>query len=192
MTRILLPILAIVFFLNGQASAADSQNAAPTVSQAWARATPAAIKIGAAYVTITAGQHADRLVGASSAIADRVEIHTHKMDGDKMSMAKIADIEIPASGTVKFGPGGHHFMLFDLRRPLKEGEDLQLVLEFAKAGKVDVKAQIFPAWSLGPDGQKAEDHSQHHSPQHMEHGPDHQKEMAPAPMQHEHDHSKHH
>lgn len=184
MRHTLFPVLVAVLTMTGQTSATESHHTAPIVSQAWARATPAAIKIAAAYVKITAGHHGDRLLGASSNAAERIEIHTHKMDGDKMSMAKVAGVDIPAGSSVTFEPGGYHFMLFDLRRQLKEGEELQLVLEFADAGKMEVKAQIAPAWALGPDGKKAEDHSQHHS--------EHQKHNESNHEHHDKHDSKHH
>ena len=195
MNRTLLPVVAVAVLamipVSATATATESDHAAPTVSQAWARATPPKIKIGAAYVKIEGGHHGDRLVGASSKIADRVEIHAHAMDGGKMSMTKIDDLDIPAGGTVKFEPGGYHLMLIDLRQQLKEGEQLKLVLEFANAGKVDVVARIVPAWSLGPDGKKGEDHSQHHSEHHGGHGSDHKNHDHSKHMEHHQEHQEH-
>ncbi len=131
---------------------ADNQAKPVSATHAWSRATPATIKMGAAYVTLTAAKGAvDRLIGVSSPAAELVEVHGHMMSGGQMSMAKLDSVEIPAGETVKFKPGGLHLMLIGLRRQLKEGTKLTLQFEFAKSGKLEVEADILPAWSLGPD-----------------------------------------
>jgi len=121
-----------------------------TISHAWARATPATIKMGAAYLTLTAmAKTGDRLVGVQSPDAGRVEIHSHNMTNGQMHMDKIGSVAIPAGKTVQFKTGGLHLMLIDLKRRLIAGHDLKLTLEFSNAGRIDVTAKIEPAWSLG-------------------------------------------
>ena len=48
------------------------------------------------------GSRTDRLIGASTYIADRAELHTHEMKGDVMKMRPVEAVEIPAGGTVEF------------------------------------------------------------------------------------------
>src|SRR5689334_7866442 len=68
----------------GQQTVGQSQGPV-RVEGAWARATPPGAKVGGAFVTlINTGDAADRFVSASSGIAERVELHTHIMDGDVM------------------------------------------------------------------------------------------------------------
>ena len=61
-----------------------------------------------------------------------------------MKMRAIDSLALPAGKTVELKPGGYHLMLLDLAQPLKEGDNVPMVLTFAdgKAGKTtqEVKA----------------------------------------------------
>jgi len=118
-----------------------------TLSDAFSRATLPGAKVGGGYVTITnASKDADTLLGGSSPVAGRVEVHEMKMDGSVMKMRQLKDgLAIPAGETVKLAPGGLHIMMMDLKAPLKEGDMVPLTLDFAKAGKVDVQLMVGPA-----------------------------------------------
>lgn len=93
--------------------------------------------------------HADRLVAVRSDIADRIEIHTHIMDGEIMRMRRVDGVEVPANGKVAFAPGGYHLMIFGLREKLIVGEEIPVELEFERAGTVTapfwVEARTAPA-----------------------------------------------
>ena len=114
---------------------------------------------GGAFMTIANdGPSADRLTGATSPIAARVEIHTMSMDGGVMRMRPLGDgLAIPAGGSVSLAPGGFHIMLIGLRQPLAKGKTAPLTLQFARAGKVAVTLMIEPVASSG-----SEDHHGHH------------------------------
>jgi copper(I)-binding protein len=43
---------------------------------------------------------------------------------------------------VELKPGGFHMMLMGLTRPLKTGDKVQLTLNFEKAGKIPVTAEV--------------------------------------------------
>ena len=124
-----------------------------TVAHPWARATPSGAKVGAAYLTITsaAGQD-DTLVGAATDAARVAELHNHVMEGDVMKMRKVEGVDIAAGKTVLFQPSGYHVMLIDLMKPLKEGDTLNLVLKFKKAGDIPVEATVEPIGAKGPHG----------------------------------------
>ena len=109
-----------------------------------ASATPMA-KSGAAYVTITnQGDEADRLVAVSSPAAAMAEPHRTTMTDGVMRMEAVEAIDLPASGTIEMAPGGLHIMLMGLKAPLKQGESLELVLTFEKAGAMTVTIPIGP------------------------------------------------
>jgi len=108
----------------------------------WARATPPGTKIGAAYMKITSGGTADRLVGASSPAAAKVELHVTEKKGDVMRMREVKAYDIPAKGGFELAPGGAHLMLVDLKAPLKEGAKVPITLRFEKAGEVKVELQV--------------------------------------------------
>jgi copper(I)-binding protein len=126
------------------------------VVDAWARATPPGAGVAAAYLTIdnSAGV-ADRLLGASSEAAGRVEVHETRREGDVMRMRKVEPLDVAAGERVVFGPGGLHVMLMDLRAPLKQGDKLPLVLRFEGAGEVQVEAEVLAGDATDP-------HAGHH------------------------------
>jgi len=111
------------------------------IEDPWARATPPGAKIGAAYMKII-GTAADRLVGASSPAAAKVELHVTEKQGDVMRMRQVKAYDIPAMGGFELAPGGAHLMLVDLKAPLKEGAKVPLTLRFEKAGEVKVELQV--------------------------------------------------
>lgn len=91
------------------------------------------------------GPTADRLVAASTAAAERIDLHEMQMDGNVMRMRELKGIELPARGAVTMGPGthkGYHLMLVGLKKPLKEGERFKVTLQFEKAGRVDVEVAV--------------------------------------------------
>lgn len=102
------------------------------VADAWSMATPAGASVAAGYMRITNGDgEARRLVSGSTAVAERVEIHTMSMDGGVMRMRPLPDgLAIAAGETVELKPGGLHLMLVGLKRPLVQGESVPLTLLF--------------------------------------------------------------
>jgi copper(I)-binding protein len=123
------------------------------VQEAWSRATPPGAKVAAGYMTLrNKSASPDRLVGASSPAAARVETHTMEMKGDVMRMREVKGIEVPANGSFEFKPGGAHLMLVDIKRPLKEGERVPLVLRFEKAGEVKTELAVQGMGATKPHG----------------------------------------
>jgi uncharacterized protein YcnI/copper(I)-binding protein len=114
------------------------------IKAAWTRATPGGAKIGGGYLSITnGGASADRLIGATAAVAGRVEIHEMSMDGGVMKMRPLdKGLEIKPGETVDLRPGGYHMMFMDLKQPLKEGDTVKATLTFEKAGAVDVSFSV--------------------------------------------------
>lgn len=125
----------------------------------FARATLPNQPVAGAFLMITnTGSEDDVLVGVSSPVSERGEIHEMAMDGDTMTMRELADgLVIPAGETVELKPGGYHLMLMELKQPLVEGETVEVSLEFQKAGTVTIPFAI-----MGK-GAKNMDHSGHGS-----------------------------
>jgi len=122
---------------------ASSAGAQITIDTAWARATAPGAKIGAGYMTIrNAGGAADRLVGASSPAAERVEMHVTTKDGEVSRMREVKSYAVPAKGAFELKPNGPHLMLVNLKAPLKEGASVPLRLRFEKAGDVDARLEV--------------------------------------------------
>ena len=100
-----------------------------TISDAWARATRPAQKVGAAYMTLKSTQDA-KLVKVDSPAAGTVEIHSMTMNDGVMKMRRLEELELSAGEPVKLAPGGFHLMLFDLAKPIKAGESVPFTLHF--------------------------------------------------------------
>lgn len=119
------------------------------IEQPWSRATP--VKTGGAYMTLrNNGDAADKLVKIASPDAERVEIHETKVEGGMAMMRPVAGIELKRRASVQLKPGGLHVMLMGLRRPLKEGEHIKLVLTFERAGTIEIEARVEKAGAMSP------------------------------------------
>jgi copper(I)-binding protein len=111
------------------------------VADAWARSPSE--DVGAVYFTAHNGaEEEDRLIGVSTDIAGRAEIHeTVEKDG-QMVMQPVDAVPIPSGEDVSFEPGGYHVMLFELTSPLEVDTTIALTLEFELAGEVEVRALV--------------------------------------------------
>ena len=130
--------ISILFFI-----AAFSAHAEVTVQGPWVRATVAQQKVTGAFMAITSTVDA-HVVGITSPVADRVEIHEMKMNNETMTMRAIPSLPLDAGKTVQLAPGGFHIMLFGLHQQVKAGDSVPLTLMIEDSQKrrssVDIKA----------------------------------------------------
>lgn len=113
------------------------------LSEAWAR--PARNNgVTAVYLNVLNGtDQPDTLVALSSTASGLVELHETYDRGDgMMGMREAEDPTFPANEAVQMVPGGKHIMLMQLNRELKEGDTVDLTLEFARAGEITVTAPV--------------------------------------------------
>jgi len=124
------------------------------ITQAWSRATPGGAKIGGGYFTIeNKGSAPDRLIGGSADVAGKVQVHEMAMNNGVMTMRPLdKGLTIEPGKTVRLAPGGYHLMLFDLKSPLKQGDQLPVTLEFERAGKVKLSLDVQGVGAQGPAG----------------------------------------
>jgi periplasmic copper chaperone A len=115
-----------------------------TITDPFSRTAPQEGGNGGAFMTITNGSgEADRLVAAESPAAGTVEIHETIDDNGVMRMRPVPDgFEIPAGGKLELKPGGKHIMLIGLVAPLEPGKDIELTLNFEKAGAITVTVPV--------------------------------------------------
>lgn len=147
------------------ASAAFAQHGGSNpihVMSAWSRALPPVSQNGAVYLTLkNYSGAADRLVGASSPLAARVEIHLHEMEAGMMTMRRVESVPLNPGEYVIFEPGGKHLMLIGLKRPLKEGEEVPLTLTFERAPPLEVMVPIGAVDAEGPKNAGHQHHQEH-------------------------------
>jgi copper(I)-binding protein len=146
---------AIVVALAGLSAScfSQAQSAPVSVSAPWIRATVPAQKTAGAFMQLTSTRPL-RLVGVSSPVAGRTEIHQMEMQGQTMRMHAVDGIDIPANHPVNLASGGYHIMLFELQRQLKEGEQVPLTLRFVdpdrKQENVTVQVPVKPLGYTAP------------------------------------------
>jgi hypothetical protein len=158
--------LAAVAFaaLSGSWAAASSAGGIE-LDRAWSPATPNGAATAAAYMEIeNHGRDDDRLLGGTSPVAGKVEVHAMSMAGGIMSMHALSGgLTIPAGKTVNLEPqAGYHLMLSELKAPLKNGTRVPLTLNFSRAGMVHVDVPVLPIGSRGPANGAMPEHMDHH------------------------------
>ena len=143
-------ILAII--CTGPSLAQQVKSGDLVLDYAWARATPSGAKVGGGYLTIdNKGAAADKLIGGSSPVAGKIEVHEMAMNNGVMTMRLLRDgLPIPAGQSVKLAPGGYHIMLMDLKAPLKKGDKIPMALKFEKAGDVGVTLDVQDIGAMSP------------------------------------------
>jgi hypothetical protein len=113
------------------------------IEKPWMRATPPGAKVAAGYMIVrNKSGSPDRLVGASSPAAARLETHVHIKDGEILRMREAKTLDVPAKGTLELKPGGAHLMFVDIKQPLKEGDKVAVTLKFEKAGEVKTEFHV--------------------------------------------------
>lgn len=141
----------------------------PAIDRAWARTSPMATDVGAAYLTITSPVD-DALIDVKvdPSIAAMAQLHEMAMSdmgtdttmgmnhdgmgsattmGGEMVMREVEGIDLPAGEAVQLKPGGYHIMIMQLAAPLQKGATIQLTLVFEKAGEIVVD---FPVLDEAP------------------------------------------
>jgi len=130
--------LAILLLAGAMVSGAFAASRLRTASAAWVLMPAVPGRPAAGYFTLHGGGTADRLIGASSSRAAKVELHGSMAMGGVMHMAALTEVPLPAGGTVSFAPGGNHLMLFGLK---PGGGAVPLVLHFASGAAVSIEAK---------------------------------------------------
>jgi periplasmic copper chaperone A len=137
-------LAAVLTAFTAPAFAQGTGNASIAIEQPWSRATPSGAKTGAIYMTIdNKSATPDKLIGASSDVADKLQIHEMKVENGVMQMREVTGgLPVPANGSVVLKPGSYHVMLIGLKKPLTVGETIPLTLTFAKAGNISVTVPV--------------------------------------------------
>lgn len=101
----------------------------------------------------------DKLVGATTPIAERVEIHHMAMQDSVMRMREVANVAITSGGSANFEKGasdGYHLMLFKPSAQVKVGDTFPMTLVFENAGPVVIKV-LMETW----EGHEDHGHGDH-------------------------------
>lgn len=122
-----------------------------SVRHPWTRATPPGASVAAGYLEIRNGaREPDRLVGAATPLAERVELHVLVREGSVVRMRQVKNLDIPARERLVLAPRGSHLMLVNIKRPFAAGERIPITLRFEKSGALEVELEVQPLGSTKP------------------------------------------
>ena len=100
------------------------------VRDAWIREPPPRSPAAGYLVVENRGGESVELVAVATEAAEQTEIHVMEYKNDRMTMRRVEGLQVPAGGEVALKPGGAHLMLMELRQPLRDGDEVELVLRF--------------------------------------------------------------
>jgi len=123
----------------GAATAVEIQ-----VKHPWVRSAAEGQPSTPAYVDL----HSDvalKLVGATSAWAQKIEIRSVELSDGLPAERTVAALDVPAAAELRLAPGGSYLVLVDVKRAFGNGDLVPITLRFEDANHVahtvDVSAQ---------------------------------------------------
>ncbi len=121
-------VFALLFFVVG---CGQEHTGDPiVVRDAWIREPPPRSPAAGYLVIENRGGEPVALVAVATEAAERAEIHVMEHKDDRMTMRQVSELQVPAGEEVALKPGGAHLMLMELRQPLRDGDEVELVLRF--------------------------------------------------------------
>lgn len=114
------------------------------VSDAWVRATPPGVAMTAGYMVLRNRTGRPVVIeSVSTSASNHAEIH-HTGSSDEMtSMRHAGAVELPPGDTLTLRPAGTHLMIMGVEQPLREGDTIAIVVQFADGTQqhIDVPVQ---------------------------------------------------
>jgi copper(I)-binding protein len=146
MKRIFLMVVMASLLLSACGAEGDIE-----VHQPWARVAMMAGNSAVYFELHNHTANTDALIGASSDVAEAVEVHLSSMDANGvMQMARQDSVPLEPDAEIAFAPGGYHVMLIGLNRDLKAGDHFQLTLHFTNHADIvlDVVVQAMEGMDM--------------------------------------------
>jgi copper(I)-binding protein len=113
------------------------------ISKQWVKATPPAVKMSAAYMTIKNTSPKDvYLTHVITKIAEYPELHTHTEKDGVMRMRQVKKILVKANSITELKPKSFHVMLIQLTKKLKVNDKVKLELVFSDGAKKSILAPV--------------------------------------------------
>lgn len=130
-----------------QAAAKASPNRTPLPLQVVGKATvvavPPGIKETSAFISLkNTGKQTVKLLSVSASVAGNAMYMNTVKSQNMMGMVQAPGFSIAPGGTLRMANDGNHVMLMRLKRPLKVGEVLPIVLQAADGRTLTVKATV--------------------------------------------------
>ena len=123
--------IVVAFLLLAAVGCGQERTGDPiVVRDAWIREPPPRSPAAGYLVIENRGGDPVELVAVATEAAAQAEIHVMEYKDDRMTMRRVAKLQVPAGEEVALKPGGTHLMLMELRRPLRDGDEVELALRF--------------------------------------------------------------
>ena len=104
---------------------------------------------GAAYFTLRTNTYPTNLIGVTSPLVQRIELHESAGGSSTSRMRPLDETRFPARGILAFEHGGKHAMLFGIDPSVKAGGKIPLTFTFDPAPAVTVDAEVRPPGDHG-------------------------------------------
>lgn len=144
MKRVLFVVLVILIATTAACSSGGGESGEMVIENVQANMTMPS-NTGSVWLKITnnTGQD-DALTGAEMAGCGTIELHDMMMENDVMIMREVegGEIPIPAGETIELKKGGLHIMCIGKEAPLEKGTSVDIALNFANAGTIDVTGTV--------------------------------------------------
>ena len=116
-----------------------------TIADAYVRAPLPGQTSAAAYFTVdNTTNRPDRVVSVETGAGASAELHNAQMT------AMTHPVVVPAHGSLTLHTGGMHVMIEKLFGPLTKGQTVNIEVDFAHAGAIDVVAKVIPYGATPP------------------------------------------
>jgi copper(I)-binding protein len=115
-----------------------------TVHDAWMRPTAQGENSAVYFVLQNDSREQEELIDVSSNLSDSVEMHESSMtEGtDVMRMDRVTSVALGADSEVTFTPGGLHVMLVGVKKELKSGDAVEILLHFRNHADIPVNVSV--------------------------------------------------
>ncbi len=129
--------------------AACSQPRELSVDGVWVRLAAVPGRPAVGYFTVHGGPAPATLIGVTTDVAIKSEMHETMTKGTMSEMAPLQRLDIPANTDVAFKPGGQHVMLFDVNPGIKRGSTINFTFSFADGTRILHNANVIAAGDPG-------------------------------------------
>lgn len=129
--------LAAFALTAGGAPRVVAQEKQPSVSSGWVKAPATGATSTEAYATVeNPTMYAFYLLSATSDVAGTVELRQAGKD------APLEEVTVPAYGSLDMDPKGYYLVLKDLKKPLAEGDKVDVTVVTEVGVKLTVQATV--------------------------------------------------
>jgi periplasmic copper chaperone A len=115
------------------------------ISQPWLRFLTPQIPAAGYFTLHNSGQHAAMLTGARSPDCGKLMLHKSVVHNGSASMQMVADVVVPAHGSVSFQPGSYHLMCMSPSPAIAPGHSVPVSLLFKDGSMVTATFPVYGA-----------------------------------------------